>query len=110
MALACWMVSITCLLLATYHACVQVACLEARRKPTSRWWSPPFCLSHPSCSFDSLGGGDSIVVPQDGSHGDCPGQVIDLVAGGGNDDPPPSSVILVSPAPLTAVLTKVTVS
>ena len=38
-------------------------------------------------SFDSLSGSDSVVVPQDGGHGDCPSPVLDLIAGGGEDDP-----------------------
>ena len=48
---------------------------------------PTFYHSHSSCTTDSLGGGDSVVKPQDGGHGDCPGRVLDSVAGGGKDDP-----------------------
>ena len=65
---------------------------------------PPFYLSHPNCPSDSLGGGDRVVVPLDGGHGDRSGPVLDLVAGGGNDDPPPSSVVLISPTPAISQL------
>ena len=48
---------------------------------------PPFYLSHPNRPADSLGGGDNVVIPLDGGHGDHPGPVIYSVADGGEDDP-----------------------
>ena len=46
---------------------------------------PTFYLFLPSRPSDSLGGGDSVVIPLDGGHGDCPG---------GKDDPLLSGVSL----------------
>jgi hypothetical protein len=37
---------------------------------TSWQRSPPVCPFHLSCSFDSLGGSDNVVVPLDGGHHD----------------------------------------
>jgi hypothetical protein len=47
---------------------------------------PLLYLSHPSRSSNSLGGGDSVVVPLDGGCGDRPSLVLDLVAGGDGDE------------------------
>ena len=58
----------------------------------------------PQSSFRQPCGGDRVVVPLDGGHGDRSGPVLDLVAGGGNDDPPPSSVVLISPTPAISQL------
>ena len=78
---------------------------------TSGWGSPPLYLSHPSRPFNSLGDGDSIIVPLDGGHGDRPGQVPDLVAGGGEDDPllKGDSLFLSLPSRLAAAFMTVTV-
>ena len=43
-------------------------------------------LAHPAV-FDSLGGGDNVVVPLDGGHRDRPGRVFDYAAGGDKDGP-----------------------
>ena len=42
--------------------------------------------SHPNRYFNSLDSGDSVVIPQDGSHGHRSGQVRDFVAIDGEDD------------------------
>ena len=61
-------------------------------------------LSLPSsCLFDGLDDGESVVVPLDGGHIDCPGQVPGMVAGGGEDDSLLGGAVFVSISPTPAV-------
>jgi hypothetical protein len=73
-----FLMALSCLLVIMTLPC----CCETRLVTTPRLLDG----FHPNCSFDSLDSGDSVVIPQDGGHGDRSGQVLDFVGIDGGDD------------------------